>query len=338
MKRKICVCMAFTVAVLLIVGVAGCGPGEQAETESTENSSETTAEQSETVSAGPKMPPVNVLIIACEGKENSFPLNFFLITVDNNTNEVRFTNFFYETQIDAVTTEGEPVSIPMYKLTELCDMEGIIDAFENMYGIAVDKYLIYRYDNNMIIDIFKHMCPITVDIPEEYIGSGEGTLKKSMERYSDSTGEEITPVDAAGEQELGPLALLSYFHTIPEWVYASEDDLTRKMEDYKYWDAKNEYALSVYKPVFELMGEQALTALGQSIMEGQDTNITDDDIAAWAKRLTELPDGKTPYLTIPGFEDIGLEKFEGDPMGSTMMLTYDKAEAAEKVQAFVNGE
>lgn len=351
MKKNLYRCLAVTMVMALLLAGCSTQPAQETQTTSdTQNTAETQTTQpaqSPTATASPTaepIPPENILFIACEGSEESFfPIMPFILTMDYNTNSIRFTNFYLSTQIDAVTKKGDKISMPMTFLNQ-CDTEEIVKAYENTYGIKIDRYIIFKYDNKKTIEILSELGPIKLFIPEEFLGDKEyTTINGNMEHYGKSLDMEPKPVDESGEQELDSLGLFSFFHTIPERVWESDDRFTNMMEDYRLWDEKNQTVIAALKPLLKLLGEDKVSGLWKLVAQGQDTNITDEDIAKWSKLLVNLPAEKTPYFTVPGFEDVEFADFDAKALTGisgydVKMLTYDNEKMAEDLQKFINAE
>ncbi len=328
--------------VILVLALSGCNTQPAQETQEAAASQGAQPEESPDTSASQAaaIPPENILFIASEG---DYPIVLFILTMDYNTNSMRFANFFYQTQINAVTKEGEELSMPMGFLGH-CDTPEIVKAYENTYGITIDRYLLFQYDLETVIKILNELSPITLNIPEEFLGDEEySTINGNMQAYSEDFDIEPDPVDEAGEQELDSLGLFSFFHTIPDRVSASDDRGTNMMEDYRLWDEKNQTVIEAFKPLFKLLGEDGVSGLWELVTEGQDTDITEEDIAKWSKLLASLPDEKTPYFTVPGFEGVEVEDFDAKTLTGmsgfdVKMLVYDNETMAENLQKFINGQ
>jgi len=282
-----------------------------------------------------------ILFLICEGTGNSFyPIMPFLLTADRDTGECRFTHFYYMTRIEAVTKKGETVSMPMSFLS-YCDTTEIVKAYENTFGIRIDRYLIYKYDYQQVLDLLDTLCPVTVDVPEEFMGDAEySTINGNMKAFARQFGREAVPLEHAGEQTLDSLGLFSYFHTIPDRVWAG-DRFDNLMEDYRLWDQKNRTMIAVFKSLAGLMGEDAVAAAFRLMTDGQDTNLTDGDIAAWSAMIANQPEGMMPYFTFPGYDGVEMQDFNAKALTGTAgydakMLACGDETTAEALRAFLS--
>ena len=228
MKRSIYRCLLIMAALVLMT--AGCNKQPEAETQGSSEPQSTRAEQNSataTAAAPTKepIPPENLLFIACDG---DYPIMPFILTMDYNTGNIRFINFYLSTQINAVTKDGSEVSMPMTFLSH-CETPEIVKAYENTYGITIDRYIIFKYDTEKTIEILNKLGPIKLIIPEEFLGDEEhSSINGNMQYYGESLDMEPKPVDGAGEHELDSLGLFSFFHTIPERVWESERPLYQR--------------------------------------------------------------------------------------------------------------
>ena len=64
------------------------------------------------------------------------------------------------------------MSVPINFLS-YCDTDEIVKAFENTFGITIDRYLIFKreYESyGTFIDVYNLFCPMTLDVPQEVMG------------------------------------------------------------------------------------------------------------------------------------------------------------------------
>jgi len=283
---------------------------------------------------------VNVLALLCEGSYVIVPL---VLTFDLEKNTVRIINFFYQTQIDAVTKKGSALSMPMTFLG-YCEPGEIVKAYENTFGIPIDKYIFYDYSNyKTVVSAFGLLCPVTLEISDEVMGDEEySTINGTMKMFAKSLKFEYTPLTQAGIQALDALALLAYLVTIPDRIWESGDRFTMMMEDYAYWDAKERAVIEALRPVISQMDPDAVLAFAQQALEDQETDITQKDLAAMFSAVFTFPQ-EEPYFTVPGFEGVEMEDFDANALTGvygydSKMLVYDNEAMARRIRAFIYGE
>lgn len=294
--------------------------------------------------AGDAGQTMNVLLLVCEGSGGSYyVIQPMILTFDFSENSVRVINFYYQTQVYAVTKKGESLSMPI-NFFAYCDTAEIVKAFENTYGIPIDRYVIYQYGNYKTPGAaFELLCPLTLDIPEEWMGDEEyTTFNGTMKAVSKIMHMDYTKVTQPGPQEIGPVGLVSYYATIPDRIWASGDRFTMMMEDYRYWDAKNLAVLEALRPKIAQMDQDAVLAIWSLMTEGQDTNLTGEDIAAWSQIPFRFPD-EAFYFTVPGFEGVEMADFDAGALTGVRgydakMLVYDNAAMAQKIRDFIYGQ
>jgi hypothetical protein len=289
---------------------------------------------------------VNVLVLASETMGDSFfPIVPMIVSLDLAKGTVRVVYFYFEAQIFAETQKYGALSIPMSLLSH-CEIPEIVRAYENTFGITIDRHLIYRYEYGSYepaAEMYDLFCPITLDIPEEILGTAKyTTLNGNMKALSKSMKRDYTPVEQAGPQALDTVGFLAYFSSIPDRVWESGDRFTMAMEDYKYWDMKNRAVIEALGPVLEAADPSLVQAFLQLAIRDQITDITVEDIAAWSSAPFRFS-ADTSYFTVPGFE--GVELKDGDAGAlpgvdsyQAAMLAYDTETIAASLRAFLNGE
>lgn len=288
----------------------------------------------------------NMLVIAGEDMgDGYFPLLVLVFSADFTEKTIKVINFYYTTQVNAVAKNGEAVSIPM-SLLPVCDDTEIVKAFENTFGIPIERYLIYVYKSNSyepFLDVFDQVDPITVDIPEEVLGTAQhSTVNGNMKAIAGASKREYTPIQSAGLQELNGVGILSYYTAIPARIWASGDTFTNVMEDYKYWDNKNAVLFSALRAIIGMMGPDASAAILRTLLTGQDTDMTDEQIAIISGAGLNFAPGVC-YMTVPGFE--GVEMVVGDTgtlkgvsTFQKQMLTYDSEAIRQQIHTFLYGD
>jgi hypothetical protein len=294
--------------------------------------------------AGDAGQTMNLLLLVCEGSGNSYyVIQPMILTFDFLKNSIRVVNFYYQTQIFSVTRKGEALSMPI-NFFAYCDTAEIVKAFENTYGITVDRYVIYKYgDYKMPGEAFELLCPLVLDIPEELMGDEEyTTFNGTMKAVSRIMHMDYTKVTQPGPQEIGPVGLVSYYATYPDRIWASGDRFTMMMEDYKYWDAKNLAVLEALKKKIAQMDQESVLTIWSLMTEGQDTNVTGEDIAAWSQIPFRLPD-EAFYCTAPGFTGVEMADFDAGALTGVRgydakMLVYDNDAMAQKIRDFIYGQ
>ncbi|MBN1776767.1 MAG: hypothetical protein JW811_01470 [Clostridiales bacterium] len=289
---------------------------------------------------------VNLLILASEDMGNSyFPIMPMILSLNLKTLDARLINFYFQTQIFAVAKNGEEISVPMSLLPN-CEVSEIVKAYENTFGIPIDRYLIYVYQYGSyspIVDVFDMMFPITLDIPEEILGTAQyTTINGNMKSIANTLKRQYSPIEQAGPHELDAVGYLAYYCAIPDYVWGSGDRLSNTLEDYKYWDMKNEAVIEAFRPIIGLMSPDTVAMLIRMLVSGQLTDITEDDIVLWSTAGLNFA-ADSPYLTVPGFEGVELQggnigSLKGISAYQNMMLTYDNEAVKQQIQAFLYGE
>ena len=285
---------------------------------------------------------VNILLLACEG---GYPISPLIVSLDFTQKTIKVVNFYFQTQIDAVTKKGESLSMPMNFLL-YCDTAEIVKAYENTFGIPIDRYVIftYAYGNfEPAIQGFDMLTPVTVDIPEELLGTEQyTTINGNMKPLAGVLNREYTLITQAGPNALDAVGIVSYIGAIPDWVWDSGDRYTMMMEDYKYWDAKYQALIEGLRPNIAALDHDAILAFWQHMVADQTTNITEDDITLWSQTLYNFPED-APYLTIPGFEGVTIQDFDANALVGisgydVKMFVYDNDAISAMIQAFIGGE
>jgi hypothetical protein len=300
--------------------------------------------------AGNESQTVNVLVLASENLGKTFfPIMPMIISLNLTDHSVKVINFYFRTQIFAVTREAGELSIPMSLLPQ-CDLPEIVKAYENTYGIKIDRYLIYQYKYGSfepIADVYDLLFPITLEIPEEFLGNAEyTTMNGNMKSLSKSMHREYTQIAQAGPQELGAVGFLAYYSSIPDRVWESGDPLTMAMEDYKLWDMKNRAVIEGLRPIMARMDSNTVLSFLKLFVKDQITDITEEDMAAWSAAWAAAPFSfpvDSPYLTVPGFEGVEIQDgavgaLRGVDAYQCTMLAYDNDAAAQTIQRFIYGE
>lgn len=288
----------------------------------------------------------NLLMIAGEDMGNTyFPLVIMVFSANFTQKTIKVISFYFETQITAVAKTGETVSIPMSLLPN-CETGEIVKAFENTFGIPIDRYLIYTYTYGSykpIIDVYDRIFPVTIDIPEEILGTAQyTTINGNMKAIAKASKRDYTPIDKAGLHDLDSVGVLAYFSSIPDRISESGDRFTKAMEDYKYWDAKHAALFNGLRPVVGLMSPDTMAMILQMLFSNQATDMTGEDIAKIsAAGLNFAAD--SGYLTVPGFEGVELQagdkgSLKGINAYQNMMLAYDSEAIRQQIRAFLYGE
>lgn len=288
---------------------------------------------------------VNVLVLASETAGDSFfPIMPMLVSLDLAGGTVRVVFFYFQTQIFAQSERYGALSIPMSLLPQ-CEIPEIVGAYEQTFGVSIDRYLIYRYKYGSyapaaaIYDLF---CPITLDISEELMGSAKyTTVNGNMKALSKSMKREYAPVEQAGPQVLDTVGFLAYYAAIPDRVWESNDPFTMAMEDYKLWDQKNRAVVTALGPVLAAADPALVQTFLQLATKEQLTDITADDVAVWSSMSFRFADA--PYFTVPGFEGVEWKEGDADALPGVdsyqaRMLSYDTAALSADLYAFLYGE
>ncbi|MBN1776770.1 MAG: hypothetical protein JW811_01490 [Clostridiales bacterium] len=285
---------------------------------------------------------VNILLLACE---SGYPISPLIVSLDFEQKTVKVVNFYYQTQINAVTKKGESLSMPMNFLL-YCDTEEIVKAYENTFGIPIDRYVIFSYTYGNFqpaIQGFDMLTPVIVDIPEELLGNEQyTTINGNMKPLAGVLNREYTLITQAGPNALDAVGIVSYIGAIPDWVWSSGDRFTMMMEDYKYWDAKYRALIEGLRPNIAAFDHDAALAFWQRMVADQATDITGDDIALWSQTLCNFPED-APYLTIPGFEGVTMQDFDANALTGVYgydakMFAYDGDAISAIIRAFIAGE
>ena len=93
--------------------------------------------------------------------------------------------------------------------------------------------------------------------------------------------------------------------------------------------------------VIGLLSPDTVAMLMQMLIDGQETNITHEDIAQWSAAGLNL-DADNPIMSAPGLETAAMAT--ADTTGLSIntyqnnMLTYDSEVVAQQIQAFLYGE
>ncbi|MFH1879295.1 MAG: hypothetical protein ABIK64_00715 [Bacillota bacterium] len=312
-----------TAVAVLIVLLAACG-------------AQAAAAEAET-------PTVNILLLASEDTGDSFfPIMPMIVSLDLQNRSVKVINFYFQTQIFATAETGEALSVPMSLLPH-CEIPEIVKAYENTYGIPIDRYLIYLYEYGSyepIADVYDLLFPITLDIPEEFLGSAKyTTINGNMKALSKSMKREYTPIEEAGPHALGSVGFLAYYGAIPDRVWESGDRFTMAMEDYKLWDMKNRAVIEGLRPMIALMDGDTVLSFLKLFIKDQTTDITEEDIARWSLAGLNLA-VDSPYLTVPGFEGVEMQtgdagSLKGISEYQLQMLKYDNEAIAQAIHTFL---
>lgn len=289
---------------------------------------------------------VNILLIGGEDMGSSyFPLLPLVLSFNLTRQSVKVIYFYYETQIFGTAPSGETVSIPMSLLPNL-DTGEVVKAFETTYGIPINRYLIYTYDYGKCtrtLEAFDLLAPLTIDVPGEILGTAQHTtINGNMKALAGANKRDYTAVETAGPQQLDAVGYLAYIFAIPESVWSSGDRLTVAMADYNDADTKNRVAIAALRIVIGMKDEDTIAAFMRKFTEGQETDITEDDIALWSAFSLNL-DADNPYMSVPGNEGVALQagdigSMTGISSYQNQMLTYDNEAFKQKIHAFLYGE
>jgi hypothetical protein len=289
---------------------------------------------------------VNILLLDSETEDGGFYMTIpLIVSLDFANHSIRVVHIHNMTEIRAVTREKGELKIPVNALSH-CEYSEIVNAFENAFGVTIDRYVNYRFvygDFGPTLKLMGAFCPITLDIPEELTGDKKYvTVNGYMAEITSYLGTDFTPIMQAGPQELDALSLTAYFGAMPDRLWKSGDQFTMVMEEYKYNDMKYRAVIEGMKTKIAQMDQAEVLAFWHVLTDGQDTDVTAKDIAAWSAVSFNFIDD-APYLTVPGFEGVEMTASEASSLPGagnhhSMMLSYDTAAAAQAVQAFLGGE
>ena len=101
-----------------------------------------------------------------------------------------------------------------------------------------------------------------------------------LQSIADVLGADYTPVTQTGTQELDAMKVISYIAAYPAIDWENVDWIAGTMEDYILWDLKVRAMLAAVKPKVAQMDSDAVRTLCTLITDGQETDITADDIGA----------------------------------------------------------
>lgn len=323
MKKKI---RSVTVITALMVLLAACG----AQAASAEDAGQT----------------VNILLMDSETDGDGFFITIpVIVSLDFANHSIRAVHIHNMSQIAAVTREKGELSIPINALSH-CEYPEIINAFKNAFGVTIDRYVNYQFvygDFEPTLKLMGAFCPITLDIPEELTGDKKFvTINGYMQEIVGYLGTDYTPIAQAGPQVLDALSLTAYFGAAPARLWESGDQFTMVMEEYKYNDMKYRAVIGGMKVKIAQMDQAEVLAFWHVLTDGQDTDVTAEDIAAWSAVPFNFIDDE-PYLTVPGFEGVEMAASEASSLPGVSnyqakMLVYDMDEAARRVRDFLSGE
>ena len=163
-----------------------------------------------------------------------------------------------------------------------------------------------------------------------------------MKAIAGANKRDYTAVETAGPQQLDAVGYLAYIFAIPESVWSSGDRLTVAMADYNDADTKNRVAIAALRIVIGMKDEDTIAAFMRKFTEGQETDITENDIALWSAFSLNL-DADNPYMSVPGNEGVALQagdigSMTGISSYQNQMLTYDNEAFKQKIHAFLYGE
>ena len=288
---------------------------------------------------------VNILVLASQiGNDAFFPTAAAIVSLHTSEQTVKLISFCIQTQVTAVTRDAGAMSVPINFLS-YCDTDEIVKAFENTFGITIDRYLIFKreYESyGTFIDVYNLFCPVTLDIPQEVMGDGEySPINWQLQSIADVLGVDYAPVTQTGTQELDAMKVISYIAAYPAIDWDNVDWIAGTMEDYILWDFKVRAMLAAAKPKAAQMDSDAVRTLCTLITDGQETDITADDIAAWSQIPFAFADDA--YLTVPGFESAEVRDFDASPLTEPGMfghriMAYDSGAITESIQNFVYGQ
>ena len=290
---------------------------------------------------------VNILAIGSEREGDTFyPTMPMIISLDFATGSVRIVYFHYATQIMAVTRDAGALSIPM-KALSYCDYSEIVKAFENAFGIKIDRYMNFQFvygDHENVFLFLNALCPLTLDIPAELLGDTKYTsVNWYMGELTRGLDIEYTKLTEMTTQTMDAIGLGAYICAAPDRLWKSGDQFTMMMEEYKYQDVKYRAIIEALKSNIAQMDRDAVLAIWRLLLDGQETDITAEDIAAWSEAGLNFIGDTPPLLTVPGFEGVEMVESEAKSVLGVrsyyaQMLVYDTAAAAQRVQEFLSGE
>lgn len=288
---------------------------------------------------------INILIIVGDETGGAFhPIAPLAVSLDFGRRTVKVINFCIDTRILAVTREIGEAEISMAYLSH-CDTEEIVRAYENTFGLHIDRYLLLGYQYGsfaQLVGALDMLCPVTLDIPEILLGNTPfSTVNGNMPMFAGELNREYTLLTGAQAQELDTVGLIAYFAAAPAIDIGTVDWNSYPIESYRLWDAKCRAVLEAVKPAVAQMGREDALAFWTLITQGHETNLTGEDIARWSEVAFTFPDAC--YLSVPGLEDARAQEFDASAFTSfnlfaQMMLVYDDAAVALRVQAFISGE
>ena len=246
---------------------------------------------------------LNILFLACEGEgETYYPNAPAILTLDFSKQTIRITKFFSQAQIFAETRQLGELSMPMNFLL-YCNTDKIVTAYENTFGISIEKYIIFRYQYytyKPILEGLDILCPVKLDIPDEVLGDQQYTTTNgNMAALAQTTNREYNPITATGVQDLDAMGIVGYVGATPERIWESGDKFTMMLEDYRYRDAIIQEILEALDPVISKLDRNQVEMLWRLLLAGQETNITLDDIDAWSQISFHFPTDNDAYLTVP---------------------------------------
>ncbi len=289
---------------------------------------------------------VNILLMDSETEGDGFFIAIpVIVSLDLSKHSIRAVHIHNMSQISAVTREKGELTIPVNALSH-CEYSEIVKAFENAFGVAIDRYINYQFvygDFEPTLKLMGAFCPITLDIPEELTGDKKYvTVNGYMKEITGYLGTDFPPVTQAGPQVLDALQLTAYFGAMPERLWKSGDQFTMVMEEYKYNDWKYRSVVEAMKTNIARMDQAEVLAFWHVLTDGQDTDVTAEDIAAWSAIPFNFTDAE-PYITVPGFEGVemvksGAASLPGVGSNQAQMLVYDTGAAARRVKDFLSGQ
>ena len=276
--------------------------------------------------------------------DDFYPTAAAIISLNSEEQTIKVVNFCMQTQITAVTRQAGEMFVPLNFL-RFCDVDEIVGAFETTFGIMIDRYLIYRreYDDyKTFFDLYSLFSPMTLDIPETIIGDeAYSPINEYLGLIAGSLGVDYAPIERAGTQELDAMKAISYVSAYPAIDWENMDWIAGTMEDYAIWDSKVRAVLGAVKPMVAHMDSGWLSTFCTLATDGQETNITADDIAAWSG--IPFVFAEEAYLTVPGFEGSEVREFDStaltDPgLFGVRIMVYDTEAAAASIREYIAGQ
>lgn len=288
---------------------------------------------------------VNILILVGDGTSGTFnPIAPFILSLDGSSQTARVIGFSISTRIAAVTREAGETSISMGYLSH-CETGEIVKAYETTFGIPIDRYLFlaYQYGSfESLVGALDMLCPVTLDIPEILMGDTQfTTVNGNMPMFAEAMNREYTLVAGAQAQELDTVGFISYFAAAPSININTVDWIVYPMDSYRLWDMKCQAALKAFIPRISRMDQAEVLAFWTLITDGQDTDITADDIGRWSAIPYSFP--ADCYLSVPGFENAKAQEFDASAFTSynffpQMLLAYDSEAVISQIHTFISGE